>query len=45
MTQRLVPKRTVQQREIGNFARSKDSIVDYALYTNKNRRGAYTVKV
>ena len=45
LTQRIIPKRTVQQKEIGNFKRNKDSVVDYAVYTNKNKRGAYTIKV
>lgn len=45
ITQRQVPKRTVQKREIGGFYKTKDSIVDYAIYTNKNKKGAYSVKV
>lgn len=45
ITERIIPKRTVTKKEIGAFNRTKDSIVDYALYTNKNKRGSYTVKV
>jgi hypothetical protein len=45
ITQRVVPKRTISKKEIGGFKKTKNSIVDYALYTNKNKRGAYSVKV
>ena len=45
ITQRIVPKRTVQQKEIGNFKRTNNSIVDYSMFTSKNKRGAYTIKV
>lgn len=45
ITQRQIPKRTIEQKEIGAFKRTRDSIVDYAMYTNKNKKGAYTVKV
>jgi len=42
---RIVPKRTVKKKEIGGFNKTKDSIVDYAIFTNKNKRGSYSVKV
>ena len=45
ITQRIIPKRTVQQKEIGNFKRTNNSIVDYSMFTSKNKRGAYTIKV
>jgi len=44
-TERVIPKRTIKRKEIGNFSKTSDSIVDYAMYTNKNKRGSYTVKV
>jgi hypothetical protein len=43
--QRIVPKRTISKTQIGSFASSKSNIVDYGIYTNKNKRGAYSVKV
>lgn len=45
LTQRVKPKKTINLSEKGGFKKTKKSIVDYALYTNKNKRGAYTVKV
>lgn len=44
-TERVIPKKTIQKKEIGGFKRTKENIVDYAIYTNKNKRGAYSVKV
>lgn len=44
-TERVKPKMTIKQKEIGAFHKTKDSILDYAMYTNKNKRGSYTVKV
>jgi Mitochondrial ribosomal protein (VAR1) len=45
ITQRVIPKRTISKTEIGGFKKTKKSIVDYAIYTNKNKRGSYSVKV
>lgn len=45
ITERVIPKRTVKIKEAGGFKRTKNSIVDFAKYTNKNKRGSYTIKV
>jgi hypothetical protein len=45
ITQRVVPKRTISKKEKGGFKKTKNNIVDYAIYTNKNKRGAYSIKV
>ncbi len=42
---RVIPKKTVSQRESGSFIRNKNSFVDYAVYNSKNKRGAYSIKV
>jgi hypothetical protein len=44
-TQRVVPKRTISKKQKGGFACTNRNIVEFAQYTNKNKRGAYTVKV
>jgi hypothetical protein len=45
LTQRVTPKMTISKTEEGGFKKTKKSIVDYAVYTNKNKRGSYSVKV
>ena len=45
MTERVKPKLTINKKEIGGFKKTQNNIVDYSIYTNKNKRGAYTVKV
>lgn len=45
LTERVKPKLTINQKEMGGFKKTHNNIVDYAVYTNKNKRGAYTVKV
>lgn len=45
LTDRIMPKKTISQNEIGGFARTKNSIVDYAIFNSKNKRGSYSVKV
>ena len=45
ITQRVVPKKTISKLEKGGFKKTKENIVDYAMYTNKNKRGSYSVKV
>ena len=44
-TQRLVPKATVKSAYKGSLVKSKDSFLDEASFTSKNKLGAYTVKV
>lgn len=45
LTQRVTPKMTISKTEEGGFKKTKKSIVDYSVYTNKNKRGSYSVKV
>ncbi len=45
ITERVIPKKTVSKIEKGGFKKSNNNIVDYAIYTNKNKRGSYSVKV
>lgn len=56
VTQRSVPRQSVQTAQIGSFSsfnapagrgekRRNDNIIDYSSFTSKNKKGAYTVKV
>jgi|ERR1700712_804315 ribosomal protein S3 len=45
VTERSRPRQTVQTAEIGSFVKDNKSIVETALYTDKNKKGAFTVKV
>ena len=47
VTQRSVPRQSVQTAQIGSFSGGKqnNNIVDYSSFTSKNKKGAYTVKV
>lgn len=45
LTERVTPKKTIKQKEIGGFIRDKNSLVDYAIFNSKNKRGSYSVKV
>lgn len=45
LTERVMPKKTINQKEIGGFTRDKNSLVDYAIFNSKNKRGSYSVKV
>ena len=42
---RIVPKITVQKKQLGGFKINNKNISDYAVFTSKNRKGAYTIKV
>jgi len=44
VTQRSVPRQTVQTAQIGSFS-GQDNVIDYASFTSKNKKGAFTVKV
>jgi len=44
VTQRSVPRQSVQTAQIGSFS-GNNNIIDYSSYTSKNKKGAYTVKV
>jgi hypothetical protein len=44
VTQRSVPRQTVQTAQIGSFS-GQHNVIDYASFTSKNKKGAFTVKV
>lgn len=44
VTQRSVPRQSVQTAQIGSFS-GHNNIIDYSSFTSKNKKGAYTVKV
>src|ERR1700712_5268806 len=44
VTQRSVPRQTVQTAQIGSFS-GQHNVIDFASYTTKNKKGAFTVKV
>ena len=43
--ERSRPRQTVQTAELGSFSKNNLSLVDSALFTSKNKKGAFTVKV
>jgi hypothetical protein len=43
MTQRLVPKQTIKIIRKGALTRGKIKYLDKSRYTNKNRRGAFSL--
>ena len=43
MTQRLIPKQTIKTIRKGTLAKGKINFLDEARYTNKNKRGAFTL--
>ena len=45
LTQRIVPRKTVKNIIRGASNRSKVNFLDVARYTNKNRRGAFSITV
>ena len=45
LTQRVVPRKTVKTIIRGASARSKVNFLDVGRYTNKNRRGAFSITV
>jgi len=44
-TQRSSPRQTVQAGRIGSSAKGAYSTVDYSQHTDKNKLGAFTMKV
>jgi hypothetical protein len=44
LTQRSVPRQTVQTAQIGSFS-GQDNVIDFGSCTTKNKKGAFTVKV
>lgn len=45
MTQRVVPRQTVKTIQRGSLARGKVLFADTARFTNKNKRGAFSVTI
>jgi hypothetical protein len=45
MTQRIVPKKTVKIIRKGTLIKNNLIFLDEARYTNKNKRGAFTLSV
>ena len=44
-TQRIIPRKTVKSKEIGSVSRNKAILVETARFTNKNRRGSFSITV
>lgn len=44
-TERSRPRQTVQTFQIGSFSKTNKSLIDSTFYTDKNKKGAFTVKV
>lgn len=45
MMERSRPRQTVQTAQVGSFTKNNFTLVDYASFTTKNKKGAFTVKV
>jgi hypothetical protein len=45
MRYKVVPKRTVQKVQKGTSAFGKVNYTDFARYTSKNRRGAFSITI
>lgn len=45
LTQRIIPRKTVKTIRKGTLAKGKINFLDEARYTNKNKRGAFTLIV
>jgi|SRR5215472_10966192 len=45
MTHRIVPKKTVKIIRKGNLTKNNITFLDEARYTNKNKRGAFTLSI
>nr|YP_010134872.1 hypothetical protein KYX09_mgp06 [Xerocomus impolitus]QWM94560.1 hypothetical protein [Xerocomus impolitus]QWM97192.1 hypothetical protein [Xerocomus impolitus]UHB41871.1 ribosomal protein S3 [Xerocomus impolitus] len=44
-TQKIVPRKTVKTAKIGSLARKKAVLVETARFSNKNRRGSFSISV
>lgn len=44
-TQKIVPRKTVKTDKIGSLARKKAVLVETARFSNKNRRGSFSISV
>ena len=45
LTQRVIPRKTVKTITTGKFARGKVIYLENARFTNKNKRGAFTITI
>jgi len=45
LTQKVIPRLTVKTIQRGTLARGKSNFVNSARFTNKNRRGAYSITI
>jgi hypothetical protein len=45
LTQRVIPKLTVKTIQRGNLAKGKAQFVDSAIFSNKNKRGSFSITV
>jgi hypothetical protein len=45
LTQRVVPRLTIKTIQRGTLARGKANFIDTARFTNKNKRGAYSITI
>ena len=45
MTTRIAPRKTVKRKKVGISARGKVNYLDFARFTNKNKRGAFSITV
>uniref|UniRef100_UPI001FA6E0DF ribosomal protein S3 n=1 Tax=Pulveroboletus ravenelii TaxID=80668 RepID=UPI001FA6E0DF len=43
--QKIVPRKTVKTEKIGSLARKKSVLVETARFSNKNRRGSFSISV
>lgn len=44
-TERIQPKKTIKKIQVGNISKNKGSAIESYKFTNKNKRGAFTVSV
>jgi ribosomal protein S3 len=45
LTQRVIPRLTVKTIQRGTLARGKANFIDSSRFTNKNRRGSFSITV
>lgn len=45
LTQRVIPRMSVKTVNKGSLARGKTNFVEFSRFTNKNKRGAYSISV
>ena len=45
MTNRIIPRKTINIFNRGALARNKVIFLDTARFTNKNKRGAYSITI